>query len=487
MKQPLRIATLPVFATLLMGAPIQSMAQTDSQSPDLLIAPTTPDGQGDPTNNAVVSVPGANLGKNEISIGNAIEVVCPKLVAKRNAVGLKGAELDLQQRCSEVIKFGANSSRNKGTTDLNTVLRELNVDEAAAQSRGLVDFSSLRAIAVASRLQKLRVADAGNPGEVLAFQSNQGGLDYGFEVGGGAGDDDFGRWSIYANGGLSTGDRDTTPLEAGYDIDGGRVTVGADYRVDNNTFVGASLDYISNSADFTNNSKLDTDGFDVTLYGTMYQDNGIYLQGTVGVGSNDYKQKRRFSYTIPAVPGPGLTVINQTATGDTSGDQFFASAGVGKDINLGGGLTGGVSATLDYLDASIDGFTETISGGAPGFGMGLTVGDQDVKSLRSTVGAQISKAISTENGVVAPFGRFDWIHEFDNDSRTIIASFASDSITSEAFQLTTDNPDTNYFRLGGGLSTVFAGGLQAFFSLDTVLGLDKTSYYSFTAGIRKEL
>lgn len=486
MKQPVRTSVLPVVAALLMGVPVQSMAQTDSQSTTQAIAPTTPD-RNDATRGAIVFSPdSSNFSANEFSFGNAIESICPGLVPGQGPAPRQ----DLQKRCTELVVRGlsSNGGANGKVDSLTTDLRELNTDEAAAQGRGLTEFMSIRSIAVAARLQRLRLADAGTgTGETIAFNNRLGTLDYGFETGGGAGDDDFGRWSIYANGGLATGDRDTTPLEAGYDLDGGRITVGADYRVSNNLFVGASLDYISNSADFTNNSSLDTDGVDVTLYGTSYTDSGIYLEGTIGFGSNDYKQKRRFSYTIPAFPGPGLTVINQTATGDTSGNQFFASAGLGKDLNLGGGITGGVSATLDYLDASIDGFTETISGGAPGFGMGLTVNDQDVTSLRSTLGARVSKAISTESGVVAPFANFNWIHEFDNDSRSIIASLASAPTGSTAFRLTTDDPDADYFRLGGGVSAVFAQGLQAFVSLDAVLGLDRSSYYGVTAGIRKEL
>ncbi|MFZ0488318.1 MAG: autotransporter outer membrane beta-barrel domain-containing protein [Arenicellales bacterium] len=478
MKQSMRAIIPPVAVALLLGVSTQSFAQTDQQSTDLNIAPTEPDG----VNNRFIGkdpVASVVTGKNEISMANAIEIECPALAAHEQILPDKGK--DLTQRCSEIV--GASIEGGKtGGGKITSALRELNIDEAAAQGRGLVEFSSIRAVAVAARLQKLRLADAGTTGETVALSNDSGRLNYNFETGGGAGDDGFGRWTVYANGALSTGSRDTTALESGYDMNGGRATFGTDYRLNDNAFLGASVDYITNSADFTNGSKLDTDGFDGTLYGTMYSDSGLYFQGTIGAGSNNYKSHRSIVYSV------GGTNVNQTAVGDPGGDQFFWSAGLGKDINAGNGISGNVSATVDYLDANIDKFTEQISGTGPGFGMNLTVFKQNVKSLRSTVGAQLSKAISTQSGVLSPFIQFDWIHEFNNDSRTILARFASDSITTnQAFQLTTDSPDADYFRLGGGLSAVLPRGLQAFVSVETVLGVDHLTYYGVTAGISKEL
>lgn len=477
---------LAVCTSLLVGFSTQAMSQ-EQLTPDTRSDPasTLPDG-------GKIVRDGQGLGSvNEISLGNAIEDLCPKLVARRDAqVQREPVEVDLQARCTEVVLYRDNTGGGEaGVTDLNTVLRELNVDEAAAQNRGLVELSSIRSIAVIGRLEQLRVADAGRADEAIAYQSGPGQWTYHFETGGAAGDGDFGRWSVYLNGELFSGDRDQTPLEAGFDVDGGRVTVGTDYRMNNNTFIGASVDYITSGTDFDNGSELDTDGIDLTLYGTTFTDTGLYFEGTAGIGFNDYSQKRRFSYTVPAVPGPGVTVVNQTATADTDGDQLYLSAGLGKDIDAGNGVLANFTANLNYLDATIDGFTESVSGAMPGFGMGLTVEDQDLDSLRSSVGAQISKSISTASGVVVPFARADWLHEFDNDSRSIIANFANDTLfgSPTTFQLTTEEPDKDYFRLGGGVSAVFAGGLQGFVAVDTVVGLGDLSYYSITAGISKEL
>lgn len=478
--------TLRVLFLLL---PLAGLSTTAWGTPPDAEEPTSSEPGGGP-----IVGNGNGLGPNEISLGNTIQTVCPRLVNERLKTGADRGpgEIDLQRRCTEVAMA---RSRGVDTPELNQILRELNIDEAAAQNRGLVELASISTTGVIARLKQLRLADAGGrEGEAVAYREGAGALGYRFETGGAAGDEDFGRWSIYLNGDLFSGSRDQNTLEAGFDVDGGRITAGADYRADNNTFVGASLDYITSSADFDNGSKLDTDGVNVTLYGTHYSDDGLYFEGTIGLGRNNYDQDRRFRYVIPAVPPPagsggGATTINQVAKSSTDGDQFSLSAGVGKDIDTGNGMTANFSATLSYLDASVDGFTESIAGTQPGFGMGLRVRDQDIQSLRSIVGGRVSKAISTQSGVVVPFAGLEWLHEFKNDSRTIVASFVNDNLfeTTTTFGVRTSKPDQDYFRLSGGASAVFAGGLQGFISVDVALALDNFSYYGVTAGIRKEL
>lgn len=481
-----------LFATTVLGASAPALGQQtpgSDESASEINEPASSEASG----GGIVGDTGEGLGPNEISLGNAIQSVCPRLVGRLKSGEKRSAgEVDLQRRCTEVAQA---RSKNVSGTELNNILRELNVDEAGAQNRGLVELASIRSTAVIGRLQQLRLADAGDGiDEAIAYQSGPGAWNYHFETGGAAGDGDFGRWSVYLNGELFSGDRDQTALEAGFDLNGGRITVGGDYRVNNNTFVGASVDYVTSSADFDNDSGLDADGINATLYGTTYSEGGLYFDGTVGLGTTDYEQDRRFQYSIPAPPppvgtGPGITVIDKVASADTDGNEFFLSAGVGKDIDAGNGMVANLAANLSYIDASIDGYTETVSGGGPGSGMGLRVRGQDIESLRSTVGGQISKAISTQGGVVIPFVRADWVHEFENDSRTIVASFANDTVfgTPTTFGLTTEEPDEDYFRVGGGVSAVFTGGLQGFVSLESVFGLSDLSYYAFTAGIRKEL
>ena len=423
------------------------------------------------------------------SLGNVVEEVCPQLVGRSNTQqnSPESAERDLQVRCTEMVVARGNGVSGP---ELEEVLYQANAEEVATQGTGLVRLSAIQTVAVAARLTELRIADAGS-GPGLALNQDTGSMHFGYARGGSAGESDFGRWSIYVNGELSSADKDPTANEAGFDLDGGGITAGADYRAKDNLFVGVNLALTTSEADMDNGGALDSDGQSVTAYVTSYNDNGWYFEGTAGFGQNDYEQTRRIIYTL------GSTAVNQTALGDTEGDQAFASIGAGKDY-VKDALVISISGNLDYLNADIDGFSETISDTRAGFGLGMEVDDQSIDSLRTTLGVQISKSISTNRGVIAPYARAEWVHQFEDDPRSTSARFLSDPFSAgfnntsnfdgtSIFTLVTDEPDEDYFRLSGGLSSVSANGLQLFAALDTLVGLDDISQFIVTAGIRKEL
>jgi outer membrane autotransporter protein len=452
---------------------------------------------GSPVANLIVNDP--TLGVLEQSVGVAIENLCPQLLGRDNTP----VQQDLSVRCTEIVQRGA---REDPTKD---VLRQVTAEEVATQGRGAVELSGAQLAAVGARLTKLRLTDLGG-GPVYAFNERTGRMKFDLNRGGSAGEEDFGRWSIYVNGDLATGDKDETENEAGFDFDIAQLTVGADYRVNNNTFVGVNLGYGSAEADLFNGGTLDTDGLALTLYGTLFRDQGWYLEGTLGLGESDYEQRRNLVYSTPGVGGAGTTTVNQVARGDTDGDQLFASVGGGKDF-VKDDITATVSLHFSYLDIDIDGFKESVDNADPGFGMVVEVGDQSVESVRSILGGQISKAMSTQRGVVVPYVLAEWIHEFGNDARQVQARFVNDPFSagfsqtngqypngapavtpggapvSTVFFLPTDEPDENYFRVGGGLSAALAGGNQFFVALDALLGLRDISYYGLTIGYRREL
>ena len=51
----------------------------------------------------------------------------------------------------------------------------------------------------------------------------------------------------------------------------------------------------------------------------------------------------------------------------------------------------------------------------------------------------------------------------------------------------TDEPDEDYFAIGGGVSGVWQGGKQAFIEVETLQGLEDLTNYVVTAGIRLSL
>ena len=87
-------------------------------------------------------------------------------------------------------------------------------------------------------------------------------------------------------------------------------------------------------------------------------------------------------------------------------------------------------------------------------------------------------------GVLSPTVRFEWEHEYENNSRTI----TSHSVVDPGSVLTvkTNGPDRDYFNLGAGVSATFKRGTSAFFYYEAVLGRNNFTNNSFTAGLRFE-
>ena len=158
----------------------------------------------------------------------------------------------------------------------------------------------------------------------------------------------------------------------------------------------------------------------------------------------------------------------------------MAGAGVGYAFSR-GPLTVTPFGRLEYIHLDIDSYNETGAGG-----LNLTIRSQDIDSLQSALGAQISYAISTPVAVLVPQVRGEWRHEFEDDSRSVTARYTSDPFNT-FFTIPTDDPDRDFFAVGVGLSAVFARGIGAFVRYETILGLRDFSHHDVRVGVRFEL
>jgi hypothetical protein len=81
--------------------------------------------------------------------------------------------------------------------------------------------------------------------------------------------------------------------------------------------------------------------------------------------------------------------------------------------------------------------------------------------------------------------RFEWEHEFEDDSRFINARFVNDP-TRSGFAIETDKADTDYFNLGIGLSAVFSQGRSGYLFYETRLNQDDVTLHMINGGLRIE-
>lgn len=287
------------------------------------------------------------------------------------------------------------------------------------------------------------------------------------------------RIGIFINGNVGWGDRDQTINEPnGYDLDSYSVTAGVDYRFLDNFIAGIALGYNSIRTDFgLNGGKIDTDGYTISGYGTYYYGEHLYIDGILSWGTHQNDQKRGINYQL------GGQAISQTASADYDDRYWFGSIGGGYEMTN-GSASFGPEARLDYLTASVDGYTESMSRpNEDGGGWAISTQNYDQDSLTSYIGGKFAYALSTENGVFMPQIKLGWIHQF-KDSATVVDGYFVEGSPSDLFSIRSDRRDSDYYIASLGVSAQFAGGVSGFLQYSKLLGYKELSLDNIGAGLR---
>jgi uncharacterized protein with beta-barrel porin domain len=82
--------------------------------------------------------------------------------------------------------------------------------------------------------------------------------------------------------------------------------------------------------------------------------------------------------------------------------------------------------------------------------------------------------------------RAEYIHEFENNSRSIRARFIQDT-NNTVFNILTDSPDRDYIVASAGISAQFIHGISLFVNYDTVQAHSYINNHNFSGGMRFEL
>jgi uncharacterized protein with beta-barrel porin domain len=298
-----------------------------------------------------------------------------------------------------------------------------------------------------------------------------------------------GRIGVFVNGTISTGDKDPTTNEDGFDFDSWGITAGIDYRFRENLIAGIAGGYNSGSTDIDNSGgSLDTDGYSISVYGTYFHGESAYVEAIFSYGRTDYDQERNIRYLIEDVSVNQTTEnvsVNQTASADYDGNQWSGAIGIGYDIPK-GPWTFGPVARMQYVSADVDGYSERIAApNAPGGGWAARLGDTDQDSFTTTLGGNVSRAFGTPWGVVLPQLHLSWVHEFEDDAIAVNGSFIEDP-TGSIFEITSDKPDSDYFNARIAVSAQLARGNSAFIYYNKIFGYRDLDVDTLGAGLRLE-
>jgi outer membrane lipase/esterase len=285
------------------------------------------------------------------------------------------------------------------------------------------------------------------------------------------------RWGGFINFGYNWGKVDQTTLQDPYKFDSFNVLVGADYRLNDNLVAGAAFSYSDTHSDYDlslGNVKARTTG--VVGYATWYSANW-FVDGFLAWGAVDYDSTRNIF--IPS-NNPNVPPINTIATASPNGDQWSMSIGVGANYET-GSLTVTPTARLGYIWVKNKAFSEE----EPINGLGLAVDERTIDSLQTALGVKLSTVVNAQSGVFVPYFTAQWMHEFKNDSPSIVSKYVNDPFNT-FFAIPTANPTRNYAVLLVGSTATFPNNFSGFAQFSAAVGLKDQSAYGAVIGIRKQ-
>ena len=224
--------------------------------------------------------------------------------------------------------------------------------------------------------------------------------------------------------------------------------------------IGIDAGYASTTARLVNGGKVDVDGGQFGIFAS-YFDMGFYVDASVHGGVAGYKTRR--------------TGLGGVATASPDGTSFSALLAAGYDWKI-GGLTVGPTASFQYTNTRLDGFTETGSL-AP-----LAVAGHNAESSRSTVGIRAFYDATVGGVTVRPEVRVAWQHEYSDTSHALTSNFAT--LGGNAFTVNGPSIGRDSLLVGAGVTVVWNSLLSTFLAYDGELARTNYESHSISGGVR---
>jgi uncharacterized protein YhjY with autotransporter beta-barrel domain len=227
----------------------------------------------------------------------------------------------------------------------------------------------------------------------------------------------------------------------GYQANG--ITVGYDHAFGENWIAGAAYGYSRTDLKFSGAlAQADIGGQNLSLY-AGWQDDGVYLQGILSGGRNDYDQQRLVS----------AGSITRLAVSEHQGKTLGVSLAGGFMAGA-GNWSRGPYAVLHYVRTGEDAFLERGAGG-----INLVMNARKFDALNTEFGMRAQHSAEFYDGVLIAELSGGWTHDFAIDDGVITAAYAGAPGTS--FALQGQSIEHNGANFSAGLSYVDKNGLTA--------------------------
>ena len=210
--------------------------------------------------------------------------------------------------------------------------------------------------------------------------------------------------AFWSAGALDFGLNNAGAQRSGFRFTTAGVTAGADYRISHQFTIGAGGGYGHDSSDIgSDGTKSTGDSYSFAVYGSYRPQPTLFVDGLAGFGSLNFDSRRWVSDASAFANGP------------RSGRQVFAALSTGYERRTGTWLVSPY-ARISYSDATLDQFSENGAGTDS-----LTYFAQSVTTVSGTLGLRTQFAQATKWGMLLPYARVEYQHDFEGQSRAGLA------------------------------------------------------------------
>jgi outer membrane lipase/esterase len=206
-------------------------------------------------------------------------------------------------------------------------------------------------------------------------------------------------WSFYMLGNGAYSERQATVASNGFTLDSVGGTIGTEYRINDNAFVGAAFDYSNPRARFFNNAgTTEANAFQIGGYGA-WANSHFFAQGLATYGWLNYRNSRQG--------------VVDTITSNPDGTSFVVAGKAGYLFDVGRNQIGPIGG-LTYARAKVNAYTES---GDPV--LTLAVGQQVAEALIGSVGAQFRFPFLVSGRLISPYVNLTMDDDFIGNGRII--------------------------------------------------------------------
>jgi len=364
------------------------------------------------------------------------------------------------------------------------ILTTVAPEEVFAINDALVATSDYQTSNVSARLAVVRRSAAASTG-VSSFAAASNSLDDAVMIdriggsastltGGNAAESGLAsRLGVFVPTNISTGETDGGRLQQDTDFAYSSVTAGVDWRFNNNAVAGIAAGALQHDTDFSSTGGgIGMDGFNLSVFGTWSASRSAYVDVVLDLGLSDFDVDR----VIDLPDKDRLTV-----SGSTDANTLGLSLAAGRSFEL-GAVELGPYVRLSLERSRVDGYTETADRQTPGFASVYQIGDQTIDSNRLSLGATVTKVISTSVGVFTP----QLLVEFENQAESNREPVDTVNVrTGWEATLVGSDRDTQYLNISIGASAVFRNNRNAFAFVETLAANSEVTQTALKIGFRQ--